>query len=116
MNPLDNYPGARKALYLLQWVVNLALGITALVLTTQSQSPEWFVLTGAVFNFVWTYTGITAQTNTVDKPVKKNFGVGYRDEDGAADMVLVAVVLIAVLVLLIFLAVFGVIHTGVSVR
>lgn len=66
MNPLEQYPQARKALYMVQWVVNLALGIVAIVLTTQGQSPEWFVITGAVFNFVWTYTGLTAASNVVE--------------------------------------------------
>lgn len=64
MNPFDLYPGARKALYVLQWIVNLVLGIIAIILTALGRSPEWFVITGAVFNFVWTYTGITAQANT----------------------------------------------------
>lgn len=64
MNPLDQYPGARKALYIIQWIVNLVLGVVAIILTALGKSPEWFVLTGAAFNFVWTYTGITAQANT----------------------------------------------------
>lgn len=64
MNPLNEYPGLRKAAYLIQWVVNLILGIMAVVLTSLGESPLWFVITTGAFNFVWSYTGLTAQTNT----------------------------------------------------
>lgn len=63
-NPITEYPSLRRALYLIQWVVNLILGISAIVLTAMGDSPAWFLIVGAVFNFVWTYTGITAQANT----------------------------------------------------
>lgn len=61
---LNDYPKLRKGLYVAQWLVNLVLGIAAIVLTTQGQSPQWFILTGAVFNFIWTYTGTVASNNT----------------------------------------------------
>lgn len=64
MNPLDQYPAARQKLYLVQWLVNLVLGVGGVVLTALGQSPVWFVITTAAFNFVWTYTGLTAQKNT----------------------------------------------------
>lgn len=64
MNPLDNYPAVRRAAYFVQWVVNLSLGVVGIVLTANGESPQWFIITGAVFNFVWTYTGLTAQVNT----------------------------------------------------
>lgn len=64
MNPLDLYPNLRRVLYIAQWVVNLILGVIAVVLTALGESPTWFIIVGAVFNFVWSYTGITAQTNT----------------------------------------------------
>lgn len=66
MNPLDQYPELRKKLYLVQWVVNGVLGATALVLTILGQSPQWFLITSAVFNFVWTYTGLLAQSHVPD--------------------------------------------------
>lgn len=64
MNPLDQYPAIRQKLYLVQWLVNLVLGALGVVLVALSESPVWFVITSAVFNFVWTYTGLTAQKNT----------------------------------------------------
>jgi hypothetical protein len=68
MNPLDQYPSVRKALYLIQWLANGVVGVLGIVFTTQGQSPAWYVLTVACLAFVWTYTGITAQSNT--KPAK----------------------------------------------
>lgn len=63
-NPLTEYPRLRKAAYAVQWVVNLALGVTAIVLTSLGQSPLWFVITTGAFNFVWSYLGLTAQSHT----------------------------------------------------
>lgn len=65
MNPLDEYPEVRKAMYLVQWVVNGGLGIAGIVLTILGESPQWFIILTAVFNFVWTYSGVTAQNNIV---------------------------------------------------
>lgn len=65
-NPLNEYPKLRKAAYAFQWVVNLVLGIIAIVLATLGDSPMWFLITGAVFNFVWSYTGLTAQANVTE--------------------------------------------------
>lgn len=67
MNPLDQYPAARRIAYLIQWMVNLVLGVIAVVLTSLGESPLWFVITTGAFNFIWTYTGLTAQTNTVSR-------------------------------------------------
>lgn len=63
MNPLEQYPAIRKHLYLAQWVVNLILGVIGVVLVALGESPLWFVITTAAFNFVWSYTGVTAQSN-----------------------------------------------------
>ncbi len=68
MNPLENYPQARKALYMIQWVANLALGILGIVFTALGQSPQWLIITAAAFNFVWTYTGLTASANVPETP------------------------------------------------
>lgn len=64
MNPLEQYPSIRKNLYIAQWLVNLVLGCIAVVLTIMGNSPMWYVITTAVFNFIWSYTGMTAQSNT----------------------------------------------------
>jgi hypothetical protein len=63
MTPLEQYPQLRKALYTLQWIANLALGILAVVFTAKGESPQWLIIAGLVGNFVWTYTGLTASGN-----------------------------------------------------
>lgn len=68
MNPLDQYPQIRQALYLVQWVVNGVLTIAGVVFVTLGTDldnlPAWYVLTLAVAPALWTYLGITAQSNT----------------------------------------------------
>lgn len=66
MNLLEKYPKVREALYDVQWVVNLLLGIAGVVLTILGQSPLWYVIVVAVFNFVWSYTGTVARANVSD--------------------------------------------------
>lgn len=66
MNPLEQYPAIREKLYIVQWLVNLVLGALGIVLVTLGESPLWYVITTAVFNFVWSYTGLTAQQNVQD--------------------------------------------------
>ena len=67
MNPLNDYPQARKILYLVQWVVNGVMGVLGVVYAAANSGigsiPSWYIVLGLVFNFIWTYTGITAQTN-----------------------------------------------------
>lgn len=62
-NPVESSPTLRRNLYLAQWVVNGILGVVGVVLTALGESPVWYVITTAVFNFVWTYTGIAARGN-----------------------------------------------------
>lgn len=68
MNPLDRYPSARAALYMLQWVVNGVLTIAGVVFATMGTAldslPSWYVLALAIAPVLWTYLGLTAQTNT----------------------------------------------------
>lgn len=68
MNPLNEYPQIRKALYLVQWVVNGVLTIAGVVFVTMGTDldhlPTWYVLTLAVAPALWTYLGLTAQSNT----------------------------------------------------
>lgn len=67
MNPLDQYPAARSALYLVQWVVNGVLTIAGVVFVTLGTNidrlPEWYVLALAIAPVLWTYLGLTAQRN-----------------------------------------------------
>lgn len=66
MNPLDQYPGVRKALYLIQWITSGIMGVLGIVFLNDSEPgvPSQYTLAGLILAFVWTYTGITAQTNT----------------------------------------------------
>ncbi|MDB5716456.1 MAG: hypothetical protein JWO15_3853 [Sphingomonadales bacterium] len=66
MNPLDQYPAARRILYLLQWITTGATGVLGVIFAAQSDVPRWYTITVAVLAFVWTYTGVTAQTNVTD--------------------------------------------------
>lgn len=79
MNPLDNMPGARKVLYVVQWVVNGVLTIAGVVFLTQQTPtedlPQWYVLALAIAPVLWTYLGITASSNVTGKdPEGKNLG------------------------------------------
>jgi hypothetical protein len=85
MNPLDQYPGVRKALYTVQWIVNGVLTVAGVVFLTKGQDPshlpEWYVLTLAIAPVLWTYLGLTAQANT---PSAKDVVEGRADLDEAA--------------------------------
>jgi VIT1/CCC1 family predicted Fe2+/Mn2+ transporter len=53
-----------------QWVINGIMGILGIVFLNDSEPgvPSQFTLAGLVLAFVWTYTGLTAQTNTPAPP------------------------------------------------
>ena len=72
MNPLNEYPEVRRTLYILQWAVSLVMGVLGIVLSVNgdgvSDLPTWYVTTGLVLSFVWSYTGITAQQNVPTDP------------------------------------------------
>jgi uncharacterized membrane protein YhdT len=67
MNPLEQYPEARKYLYMLQWVVNAVVTIAGAYFlvdgTSMDDLPQWYVLTVGIAPVLWTVLGITAQTN-----------------------------------------------------
>ncbi len=63
MNFLSQHPEIRSALYAVQWGVNLVLGCIAVVLSILGSSPLWFVIAAGVTNFIWSYTGLTAERN-----------------------------------------------------
>lgn len=71
-NPIDSNPKLRTLLYQIQWVVNLAMGAVGIVLAATQGGvgdiPPWFVTANLVFNFVWTYTGLTAHANVQQGP------------------------------------------------
>lgn len=68
MNPLDKYPAIRSALYMVQWIANGVLVIAGVVFATLGTAlddlPRWYVLALAVAPVLWTYLGVTAQSNT----------------------------------------------------
>jgi hypothetical protein len=68
VNPLDQYPAVRSALYMAQWVANGVLVIAGVVFATLGTSlddlPRWYVLALAIAPVLWTYLGVTAQANT----------------------------------------------------
>ena len=83
MNPLDQYPGIRRALYFVQWVVNGVLGVIGVVLAILGDSPLWYVITAAAFNFVWSYAGVTAQTNVTEGDIDISVKPAGEDSQGA---------------------------------
>ena len=72
-NPLDQYPSARSALYLVQWLVtgiqSIISAYLAAIGTPLEDWPQWFLASLSVAPVLWTYLGITAQNNT---PVSGN--------------------------------------------
>lgn len=75
MNPLEQYPSVRRALYTVQWIAN---GIAAILGayfaatgTAVDALPQWYVVALAVLPVLWTYLGLTAAVNT---PAPKHRG------------------------------------------
>lgn len=68
MNPLEQYPGVRKALYTLQWIANGVMGVLGIVFLNDDKDgvPQLFTLAGLILAFVWTYAGLTASANVPD--------------------------------------------------
>lgn len=67
---LNDYPSFRKALYFVQWLYNGVLAVMGAVLLVQQtaleDAPRWYLYLAAVGPVLWTYLGITAQTNVDD--------------------------------------------------
>jgi hypothetical protein len=67
VNPVDTNPEVRKVLYLIQWVISGVSGVLGIVLAANSggvdSMPGWYVTANLVLAFIWTYTGLTAQSN-----------------------------------------------------
>lgn len=68
MNPLSDYPAARKALYTIQWILNGAAAVLGAFFvangTPTDALPQWYVVSLAVLPVLWTYLGLTAAQNT----------------------------------------------------
>lgn len=67
MNPLNDMPQVRKVLYLIQWVYNgvltVSVGVFAISQTPLEDAPMWYLYAAGLGPILWTYLGITAQTN-----------------------------------------------------
>lgn len=81
MNPLDEFPALRRVLYLIQWLLSVALFVvTAVVMVvTDGNAPVWLTATTAGFNAFTAITGLTAQSNTVNPETDV---AEIRDDDG----------------------------------
>lgn len=70
MNPLEQYPGVRKALYTLQWIANGVLTIAGIVFAANGTAidslPKWYVLALAIAPALWAYLGLTASANVAE--------------------------------------------------
>lgn len=66
MNPLEQYPEVRKALYTVQWVVSGVMLILGVVWASLPDVgvPDWYVVLSAALSALWAYTGLTAASNT----------------------------------------------------
>ena len=95
MNPLNDFPTARKYAYYVQFVVAglitlLALGFAAADLAL----PTWYVVTAAVTQGLWSYLGLTAGQNVTGSRRR------HRGEAGESPILTaLAVVVLALLVL-----------------
>lgn len=66
MNPLSNNPAARKAVYLVFWLVGLVLGaLTAGYGAADAAAPEHLDVALAVYAFLGAAVGYTAQSNVM---------------------------------------------------
>lgn len=90
-NPLNKYPKIREYLYLLQWLVNGVLAVAAVVFLVQGRNledvPTWYAYAVAIGPVLWTYLGITAQTNvtptlTDDYTIDEDDDLSYEDAGG----------------------------------
>lgn len=69
MNPLNDYPEARRALYIVQFVIGLALGATQVGFASASaDQPTWLTVALGVFAFVGAALGFTASANVDETP------------------------------------------------
>jgi len=89
MNPLDQHPEIRRYLYIVQWVVNGILTVAGAYFlidgTAIEDLPKWYVIAVGVAPVLWTYLGITAQTNVTPNDDGKDGTVLVEDTPLADD-------------------------------
>ena len=65
MNPLESNPTLRRNIYTTFWVLGLGLGATQVgFASADSGQPTWLTVALAVYAFLGTGVGYTAQQNT----------------------------------------------------
>ena len=64
MNPLNDYPKARRIAYQAFWTVSLATGAAHIGFQTAGDVPTWLTTTLAVLPFIGAGIGYTASQNT----------------------------------------------------
>jgi hypothetical protein len=74
MNPLNDYPKIRKALYKVQWLlagVTLVLGAYFVLAGYAVEDlPRWYVIGNGLLPVIWGYLGVQADTNTTPPSAK----------------------------------------------
>jgi hypothetical protein len=83
MNPLNDYPRARRIAYQVFWTVSLAIGGTHIGFQSADvATPMWLTVALSVLPFVGAGIGYTAQANVNeydpkhDGPDKRGYGSG----------------------------------------
>ena len=64
MNPLEDYPKARRIAYQIFWTVSLLVGAAHIGFQSVGDVPAWLTTTLAVLPFVGAGIGYTASQNT----------------------------------------------------
>ena len=66
MNPLNDYPNARRIAYQVFWTVSLLIGAAHVGFQSVGDVPAWLTTTLAVLPFVGAGIGYTAQANVTE--------------------------------------------------
>lgn len=67
MNPLNDFPAARRFFYYTQFVVaGLILLVGIGFSAAEASLPVWYVVTSAVTQGLWSYLGLTAAKNVTE--------------------------------------------------
>jgi hypothetical protein len=102
VNFLNDYPTARKYLYLVQWVVNGLFAVLGAYFVAAGYAvdslPQWYVIPLAVAPVLWTYLGLQAGANTPSNAAPPPYeGPGDRGATNLLYAAGVALLLLAVL-------------------
>lgn len=107
MNPLNEYPGARKVAYIVSFVVGLALGAVQVGFASADQGqPVWLTVALSVYAFIGAGLGLTAAQNTPSyRDVVEGDAPAPPVERGAVTAQTIVLAIVLLLVVLIFFGV-----------